>query len=84
MGRWWDVGYINEITRYLNTVTFKFPQVETGGKKNIGMHEIKSSHRLKEPIPKVAQEFEKRVNKFSDLGVVPGRHDWYVILRKKE
>lgn len=34
-------------------------------------------------IPKVAQEFAKE-NKFSDLGVVPGRHDWYVILRKKE
>lgn len=45
------------------------------GKKTI-------SHQLKELISKVAQEFEKRVNKFSDLGVVPGRHEWYVILRK--
>lgn len=57
------MGHAPEI-RYLTTLKCKFPWTEIARAQGGNMHQVKSSHSLKEPIPKVVQEFAR--DKFSD------------------
>lgn len=70
---------------FLKILKFKFPWTEIGGKKSAGT-KWRAAISWGNPTPRWPRNVQ--VNKLGEQvqwpGVVPGRHDWYVILTKEE